>query len=50
MASLMAPMSGAFFLLLHPRDMFLYASTAVAAWVFCVYVRLPEMKSWNWRT
>ncbi|XP_062181327.1 protein NUCLEAR FUSION DEFECTIVE 4-like [Phragmites australis] len=29
MASLMAPMSGAFFLLLHPRDMFLYASTAV---------------------
>ncbi|WVZ98931.1 hypothetical protein U9M48_044301 [Paspalum notatum var. saurae] len=29
MACLMAPMSGAFFLLLHPRDMFLYASTAV---------------------
>ncbi|XP_062231654.1 protein NUCLEAR FUSION DEFECTIVE 4-like [Phragmites australis] len=29
MASLMAPMSVAFFVLLHPRDMFLYASTAV---------------------
>uniref|UniRef100_A0A0A9DMV2 Uncharacterized protein n=1 Tax=Arundo donax TaxID=35708 RepID=A0A0A9DMV2_ARUDO len=29
MASLMAPMSIAFFLLLHPRNMFLYASTAV---------------------
>ncbi|RCV17263.1 hypothetical protein SEVIR_3G211300v4 [Setaria viridis] len=29
MASLMAPMSGAFFLLLHPKNMSLYASTAV---------------------
>ncbi|KAJ1263346.1 hypothetical protein BS78_09G177200 [Paspalum vaginatum] len=29
MACLMAPMSGAFFLLLHPGHMFLYASTAV---------------------
>ncbi|XP_040380111.1 protein NUCLEAR FUSION DEFECTIVE 4-like [Oryza brachyantha] len=29
MASLMAPMAGAFFLLLDPRDMFLYTSTAV---------------------
>ncbi|CAN6350697.1 unnamed protein product [Urochloa humidicola] len=29
MAALMAPMSGAFFLLLHPRHMSLYASTAV---------------------
>ncbi|KAI5018999.1 hypothetical protein ZWY2020_043887 [Hordeum vulgare] len=29
MASLMAPMAGAFFLLLDPRDMLLYASTAV---------------------
>jgi MFS family permease len=29
MASLMAPMSGAFFLLLHPKNMSLYVSTAV---------------------
>jgi len=29
MASLMAPMAGAFFLLLHPSDLFLYLSTAV---------------------
>uniref|UniRef100_A0A0E0HFZ2 Uncharacterized protein n=1 Tax=Oryza nivara TaxID=4536 RepID=A0A0E0HFZ2_ORYNI len=29
MAALMAPMAGAFFLLLDPRDMFLYTSTAV---------------------
>uniref|UniRef100_A0A0D9WHN8 Uncharacterized protein n=1 Tax=Leersia perrieri TaxID=77586 RepID=A0A0D9WHN8_9ORYZ len=29
MAALMAPMSGAFLLLLNPRDMFLYTSTAV---------------------
>lgn len=29
MASLMAPMAGAFFLLLHPSNFFLYASTAI---------------------